>query len=280
MLLYLLFLAAPPARGVPAGANDGLCDIFEAGSTQCVAAHSLGRALFSRYAGPLYRVRRLDDGATLRVEVQHAGGLANITVQESFCTGSLCVIDVIYDQTDFGNHLGIEHGFSYLTPPRNSQDAGVNVSHSRAKIAIGSSEVYSAVFDTHCDVHTGGNCSGKFSGYSNRTAVHTAVGDEPQTVYALLDGKHYNSGCCLYAVPSSFTTVSLSIADCLTLLCVTVTMAMPRSSTAAWVQATWRLCTSAVAMLHLPVMVACPRAFRATPKANPTCMPISSGCTQ
>ena len=33
-------------------------------------------------------------------------------------------------------------------------------------------------------------------GYSNRTAKGTAVGDEPQTSYALFSGKHYNDGCC------------------------------------------------------------------------------------
>lgn len=55
--------------------------------------------------------------------------------------------------------------------------------------------MYSAVFDTHCET-TKSNCDGLFAGYSNRTAHNTPVGDEPQTVYALYDGHHFNTGCC------------------------------------------------------------------------------------
>ena len=32
--------------------------------------------------------------------------------------------------------------------------------------------------------------------YSNRTARGTAVGDEPQSIYAVLGGRHFNGGCC------------------------------------------------------------------------------------
>lgn len=33
-------------------------------------------------------------------------------------------------------------------------------------------------------------------GYSNRTAAGTARGDDPQSMYAVLAGKHFNGGCC------------------------------------------------------------------------------------
>ena len=33
-------------------------------------------------------------------------------------------------------------------------------------------------------------------GYSNRTATGTAVGDAPQSIYAVLSGKTFNGGCC------------------------------------------------------------------------------------
>lgn len=37
------------------------CDIYAAGGTPCVAAHSTTRALYASYDGPLYQVRRLSD---------------------------------------------------------------------------------------------------------------------------------------------------------------------------------------------------------------------------
>ena len=40
-------------------------------------------------------------------------------------------------------------------------------------------------------------------GYSNRTARGTAVGEEPQTSYAVFSGQHYNKGCWYAARESS-----------------------------------------------------------------------------
>ena len=36
------------------------CDIFAAGGTPCVAAHSTVRALYGDYEGPLYEVLKVD----------------------------------------------------------------------------------------------------------------------------------------------------------------------------------------------------------------------------
>ena len=88
----------------------------------------------------------------------------------------------------------MEHGAPWQSPPRNSQDTGVNMT-AESKVSLGGAPVYSAVFDSHCDT-TRGNCDGLVAGYSNRTAVGTPLGEEPQTVYALYNGKHYNTGCC------------------------------------------------------------------------------------
>lgn len=61
---------------------------------------------------------------------------ADAASQEAFCGGAraLCTVERIFDQTRVGNHLGIEKGDSHLKPPRNSQDAGVNLGNSRAKV--------------------------------------------------------------------------------------------------------------------------------------------------
>ncbi len=179
----------------------GVCDLFEAGGTPCVAAFSLTRALFGEFDGALYRVRNSATNATLDVGPVSAGGVADVAAQERFCGASLCIVEAIYDQSHSANHLGIERGFDFLPPPRNSQDAGVNLTLD-ARVSVSGSTVYSAIFASHCSVAgssgSSGNrsCDGQQAGYSNRTARNTPVGDEPQTVYALYDGNHYNTGCC------------------------------------------------------------------------------------
>ena len=180
--------AAPPPP-------PGVCDIFLSGGAPCVAAFSLSRALFASFDGPLYRVLNSATNATLDIGVVAAGGIADVAAQERFCGAALCVVEAIYDQSPSANHLGREKGFDFLGPPRNSQDAGVNLT-AQSKVGLGGQPVYSAVFDSHCDVGSGRSCDGMQAGYSNRTAQDTAVGDEPQTVYALFDGRHYNTGCC------------------------------------------------------------------------------------
>jgi hypothetical protein len=62
-------------------------------------------------------------------------------------------------------------------------------------LTLGGARVYAAVFDSHCET-THGSCDGLVAGYSNRTAHGTPVGTEAQTVYALVDGRHFNTGCC------------------------------------------------------------------------------------
>ncbi|MEU8280396.1 arabinofuranosidase catalytic domain-containing protein, partial [Microbispora bryophytorum] len=45
------------------------CDIYAAGGTPCVAAHSTTRALYGNYNGSLYQVRRSSDNATRDIGV-------------------------------------------------------------------------------------------------------------------------------------------------------------------------------------------------------------------
>jgi hypothetical protein len=63
----------------------GPCDIFSQGGTPCVAAHSVVRALFGAYAGPLYQVLRTTDGKSLNVTTISAGGYADGAAQAAFC---------------------------------------------------------------------------------------------------------------------------------------------------------------------------------------------------
>ena len=89
----------------PASAASLPCDIYASGGTPCVAAHSTTRALYASYSGPLYQVRRSSDGTTTNISPLSAGGYANAAAQDSFCSGTTCVITEIYDQSGHGNNL-------------------------------------------------------------------------------------------------------------------------------------------------------------------------------
>ena len=88
----------------------GPCDIYAAGDTPCVAAHSSTRALYAAYNGPLYQVMRQSDGKTLDIGVvqptaSDAGGYADAAAQDAFCANTYCWITTLYDQSGKGNHL-------------------------------------------------------------------------------------------------------------------------------------------------------------------------------
>jgi hypothetical protein len=179
---------------------EGPCDIYAEGKTPCVAAHSMTRALFAAYDGALYNVKRSSDDASLDVGVEHAGGVADAAAQLAFCKGSavVCVVQRIYDQSPMANHIGIEHGAPNLLPPRNNRDVGVNFADPRASTTLNGQLVYAAFFPGD----PGENKSHAFraAGYSNRTARGTAVGDEPQSMYAIFaggkDSEGEPGGCC------------------------------------------------------------------------------------
>ena len=80
--LFSLTALAAVAAGVvlavccsPAGRKTGPCDIYAQGGTPCVTAHSTTRLLYSRYKGPLYRVERDSDGASIDIRATKAGRL-------------------------------------------------------------------------------------------------------------------------------------------------------------------------------------------------------------
>src|SRR5258708_3757755 len=83
------------------------CDIYASAGTPCVAAHSTTRALFGPYSGNLYQIKRASDNATTNIGTLAAGGYANAAAQDSFCTGTSCIITIIYDQSAQHNNLNI-----------------------------------------------------------------------------------------------------------------------------------------------------------------------------
>jgi hypothetical protein len=87
------------------------------------------------------------------------------------------VISRIYDQTKFKNHLDI-------APPGGAHretDAPVNAT--KDPLMVGGHKVYSAYFE-------GG------MGYRIDNTTNIAVHDEPETIYMVTSGKHFNNRCC------------------------------------------------------------------------------------
>jgi non-reducing end alpha-L-arabinofuranosidase len=169
----------------------GTCDIYGAAGTPCVAAHSTTRALSASYNGPLYQVKRASDGRTLDIgivrpvasPVADAGGYADAAAHDAFCAGALCVISVIYDQSGKGNDLRqAPAGPSFPGPAKGAFDTQPIAD--MAPITIGGGHKAYGVY-----IIPG-------MGFRNNDARDIAVGDEPEGIYYVVDGTHYDSGCC------------------------------------------------------------------------------------
>ncbi|MBB5896442.1 arabinofuranosidase catalytic domain-containing protein [Kutzneria kofuensis] len=173
-------LAAGAAVGTAApapAATQGPCDIYAAGGTPCVAAHSTTRALYGSYSGSLYQVRRSSDNATRDIGVTSAGGYADSAAQDSFCAGTTCLITIIYDQSGKGNHLTQAPAGGAAGGPDNLANATAAPTSLNGHKAYG---VYVAAG----------------TGYRNNHTSGIATGDQPEGMYAVFDGTHYNGGCC------------------------------------------------------------------------------------
>ena len=153
------------------------CDIYAAGGTPCVAAHSTTRALYAAYSGPLYQVRRSSDNATTNISPLSAGGVANAATQDSFCSGTSCVITEIFDQSGNGNNLTDAPGGGAAGGPDGLASA------TAAPVTVGGQKAY-GVFIAPGD------------GYRDDSTRNIATGDNSESEYAIFDGTHFNGGCC------------------------------------------------------------------------------------
>ena len=174
---------APPAR------PQGPCDIYAANGAPCVAAHSTTRALYASYSGPLYQVLRQSDGKTLDIGVVRAsaspapdpGGYANAAAQDAFCANTYCWITTIYDQSPKHNDL--------VQAPRGGFSGPAMGGFNNLPIA-----------DMAPITIMGHKAYGVFiapgMGLRQNDAKGTAVDDQAEGQYWVINGRHYNSGCC------------------------------------------------------------------------------------
>ncbi|KAJ7080960.1 glycoside hydrolase family 54 protein [Mycena belliarum] len=158
------------------------CDIYASGGTPCVAAHSTTRALFSAFTGSLYQVKRASDGATKNIAPLSAGGVANAAAQDSFCAGTTCLITIIFDQTGRSNHLTqAPPGGAAQGPEAGGFDS--LAAADGAPVTLNGQKAYGVFIPPG-------------TGYRNDATNGIATGDASEGMYAVLDGTHFNGGCC------------------------------------------------------------------------------------
>jgi non-reducing end alpha-L-arabinofuranosidase len=168
---------------------EGPCDIYASAGDPCVAAHSTTRALYATYNGPLYQVLRQSDGKTLDIHVVQPaaspvpdpGGYADAAAQDKFCAGTYCWISIIYDQSPKHNDLTQAPRGGFGGPAL----GGFNTLPiaDMAPITIMGHKVYGVFIEPGM-------------GLRQNDVKGTAVDDQAEGQYWVVNGKHFNSGCC------------------------------------------------------------------------------------
>ena len=177
---YSILIAAALMLAGCTGKVKGPCDIYEKFGTECVAAHSTTRKLYSKYNGPLYQVVRQSDGKTLDIGTIKEG-YADAAAQDSFLEGTIGYISIIYDQTGHGNDL-IQASPGTFNGPAKGEFNTLPIAD-MAPAVLNGHKVYGAYFMPGM-------------GLRNNNASYLAINDEPEGIYYVVDGTHFDSGCC------------------------------------------------------------------------------------
>jgi hypothetical protein len=195
LALTLIGAALTMAQQAAGGRNaalprpQGPCDIYGAAGDPCAAAHSTTRALYASYNGPLYQVLRQSDGKTLDIgvvqptasPVPDAGGYANAAAQDAFCANTYCWITTVYDQSPKHNHLTQAPRGGFSGPAMGGLN-NVPVAD-MAPITIMGHKTYGVFIEPGM-------------GIRNDNPKGTAVDDQAEGQYWVINGQHYNSDCC------------------------------------------------------------------------------------
>jgi hypothetical protein len=143
----------------------------------------------STYTGALYQVRsgssasNTGTGGTLKDIMQTDDGYADTAAQDTFCSGTICTVAKLYDQSGKGNHLtvakkGRTDGGTYAASDDFESSAtkgGLNVSGHK-------------VYPLYMAVREGYRLASVGAGMPRGTAA--------QGIYELADGNHVGTACC------------------------------------------------------------------------------------
>ncbi|WP_107101407.1 alpha-L-arabinofuranosidase B [Streptacidiphilus griseoplanus] len=173
-----LAAAALTGTAVPSqAAAQQPCDIYAAGGTPCVAAHSTVRALYASYSGSLYQVRRSSDNTTREIGVVAASGRADASAQDAFCAGTSCVITTVHDQSGHGNDLQYQG-------PGGAGGSDTPANATSESLTVGGGKVYSLYINPGNSYWRDGHLTG------------VPTGSAPEGAYMVTSGTHVNKGCC------------------------------------------------------------------------------------
>ncbi len=166
----ILILGAPP----PCHVKQWPCDIYAFYGTACKTAYSTTRAMSSTYNGNLYQVERTSDSTTQNIGVISPGGSANISTYNTFCSGTVCNVSLLYDQIGSNNLSQATVANQMATAPAATGSTGAVAATTLATQWL-----------------------------RNRGATGLPTGSSPQTEYMVVLGgagtgslTHSNAGCC------------------------------------------------------------------------------------
>lgn len=184
-LMIIMAMSGAESNAIPSR-PEGPCDIYAADDCPCVAAHSSTRALYASYNGPLYQVMRMSDGKTLDIGVVQPsegdpGGYADAAAQDEFCADTYCWITTLYDQSGNGNHLKQAPRGAFMGPAMGGFN---NVPMAdMAPVTVMGHKVYGIFIAPDM-------------GLRWNDPKGTAVDDQAQGQYWVINGHHFNDGCC------------------------------------------------------------------------------------
>ena len=196
MVVVFAFVCFATATGLAQQKNlggsltrpQGPCDIYAAAGDPCVGAHSTTRALYQLYSGPLYQVLRQSDGKTLDINVvqpgtspSDAGGYADAAAHDAFCANTYCWISKIYDQSPKHNDLSQAPRGGFSGPAM----GGLNnlPVADMAPVTVMGHKVYGVFIEPGM-------------GLRIDDPKGTAVDDQAEGQYWVINGHHFNGGCC------------------------------------------------------------------------------------
>ena len=162
-------------------ATSQVCDIYAAGGTPCIGAHSTTRALFASYNGPLYQVQRTSDKAYTDIGLLSAGGYANAATQDSFCANTSCTITKIYDQSSNHNDMPISWGGYWKGPGVNGADVGADAK--ALPVTVGGHAAYGVKVSPGV-------------GYRVDNAKNAPTGSNAEGIYMVTSSNYVNQWCC------------------------------------------------------------------------------------
>src|SRR5690606_28011635 len=107
-------------------------------------------------------------------------GFADSAMQDAFCSGTTCTITILYDQTGHGNFLEAQTPDSSVGGFQGQTAANAMAE----QLMVGGHQVYSLYTRPAQAYWNDGSSSGM------------PLDAEPQGVYMVTSGEHYNGGCC------------------------------------------------------------------------------------